>query len=628
MKKQMMMIALSLGCMLAVPAVSYAENMQAVGEVQTDSKWALEEYIDDFGDPTGEKYAFTSVVGEFSNTATTGSELQVFLYFEPYSDKGFSARLLEYGDHPLSVVGISDIEVKYKVDGEIYAHTVPAYAVASDKIDFGAADGMNWDLHTFLSDGKDIQFVIYIGSSKYSFAVSADGYEECLDAFFGDIYDSAQELFEQEQYEEAKQMFESVALYKDAEEKAAECENKGDEGVYNTAVELMDNGDYEGAKAILEEIADYKDAADKITECENSILEATFNSALDMMSNQEFEEALTVLEEVAESVVVNEIVAQEDIEDIVGECKMGIMTQTCNAAVELMNNEEFEEARKLLEPMLDYEEAKELYAYCLLGNFTQVYEWTAEVVNYDFQNSEKLDDYLRPVLCEENMLTTEEIWSELSGLSISIALEASSLPLPDEQKYGPSIWISNYNYVEKPNEGSDTTYLSVEPMGTLKVFADRSIFIEKEELTAHPYDYKELLFKIQDGVFVQSRDSDGSMENLKPMRLIIRTDEVYTETDQVLELLGKLAAGEEISVSSEAPVAEEASAEEADTIYEDAATIQKVQEALNSAGFDCGTPDGVAGNGTYAALNAYQEANGLTVENVITGKLLKAMGIE
>ena len=60
----------------------------------------------------------------------------------------------------------------------------------------------------------------------------------------------------------------------------------------------------------------------------------------------------------------------------------------------------------------------------------------------------------------------------------------------------------------------------------------------------------------------------------------------------------------------------------------DADTVMKVQQALNDAGFDCGTPDGKAGPKTYAALNAYQEANGLPVENAITADILSAMGLE
>ena len=66
---------------------------------------------------------------------------------------------------------------------------------------------------------------------------------------------------------------------------------------------------------------------------------------------------------------------------------------------------------------------------------------------------------------------------------------------------------------------------------------------------------------------------------------------------------------------------------EIQTVYTDQEIIQKVQEALNAAGYDCGTPDGKAGDKTHAALNAYQEANGLIVQNDITDELLNSLGI-
>ncbi len=42
--------------------------------------------------------------------------------------------------------------------------------------------------------------------------------------------------------------------------------------------------------------------------------------------------------------------------------------------------------------------------------------------------------------------------------------------------------------------------------------------------------------------------------------------------------------------------------------YADTETVRKVQNALNEAGYNRGTADGVAGSATYSALSAYQEA--------------------
>ena len=60
----------------------------------------------------------------------------------------------------------------------------------------------------------------------------------------------------------------------------------------------------------------------------------------------------------------------------------------------------------------------------------------------------------------------------------------------------------------------------------------------------------------------------------------------------------------------------------------DASVIQQVQQALNNAGFDCGTPDGVAGNKTAEAVRSYQEAKGMTVDGQISDDLLAWLGIE
>lgn len=92
------------------------------------------------------------------------------------------------------------------------------------------------------------------------------------------------------------------------------------------------------------------------------------------------------------------------------------------------------------------------------------------------------------------------------------------------------------------------------------------------------------------------------------------TDVVLEEPD--IEAYAAMAMSEEID-----------GANPSTSTYSDSVTVQRVQEALNNAGYDCGTPDGKAGDKTHAALNAYQEANGLTVQNDITDEVLTALGI-
>lgn len=52
---------------------------------------------------------------------------------------------------------------------------------------------------------------------------------------------------------------------------------------------------------------------------------------------------------------------------------------------------------------------------------------------------------------------------------------------------------------------------------------------------------------------------------------------------------------------------------------------RELQELLNRAGFDAGTPDGVIGSGTEAAISAYQAANGLPVTGEPSAALLRQL---
>ena len=61
--------------------------------------------------------------------------------------------------------------------------------------------------------------------------------------------------------------------------------------------------------------------------------------------------------------------------------------------------------------------------------------------------------------------------------------------------------------------------------------------------------------------------------------------------------------------------------------YTDKDTVKKVQQALNDAGYDCGTPDGIAGKKTYAAITSYQTDKGLTVTSIIDDELLISLGL-
>jgi len=61
--------------------------------------------------------------------------------------------------------------------------------------------------------------------------------------------------------------------------------------------------------------------------------------------------------------------------------------------------------------------------------------------------------------------------------------------------------------------------------------------------------------------------------------------------------------------------------------YTDKDTVKKVQQALNDAGYECGTPDGIAGKKTAAAITQYQTDKGLEATGTIDDALLEALGL-
>ena len=62
--------------------------------------------------------------------------------------------------------------------------------------------------------------------------------------------------------------------------------------------------------------------------------------------------------------------------------------------------------------------------------------------------------------------------------------------------------------------------------------------------------------------------------------------------------------------------------------FADKAIITVIQTKLNEAGFDCGTPDGVAGAKTKQAIRDYRAANGLAESEAIDAELFNALTLD
>jgi len=60
-------------------------------------------------------------------------------------------------------------------------------------------------------------------------------------------------------------------------------------------------------------------------------------------------------------------------------------------------------------------------------------------------------------------------------------------------------------------------------------------------------------------------------------------------------------------------------------VYTDAETIKTVQEALNAAGYDCGTPDGSAGPQTTSMILQYQKDHALPESGTVSESLVRSL---
>ena len=93
--------------------------------------------------------------------------------------------------------------------------------------------------------------------------------------------------------------------------------------------------------------------------------------------------------------------------------------------------------------------------------------------------------------------------------------------------------------------------------------------------------------------------------------------------EQAKRLMERVLAGESLDQNTDAVDTDIASARD----YQSPDLIRQVQTALNAAGYDCGTPDGIIGPVTQNAVRAYQAANGLESDGKINMELMNALGM-
>ena len=151
------------------------------------SSWKRDYYVDDFGDPTKDSYIRGEFSGAFSNTATSGSELDVVVYYDAYGnrDLGYngeiSFRLLEYGKYKATHLSSEKMTFQYKVD-EVASSTYKLWGMGGSNSNISLRHGDSAELIELLKQEKTIACVIKIGTSKYSFNIDGFGFSGIINS--------------------------------------------------------------------------------------------------------------------------------------------------------------------------------------------------------------------------------------------------------------------------------------------------------------------------------------------------------------------------------------------------------------------------------------------------------------
>jgi hypothetical protein len=148
-------------------------------EPPVDEAWIVQQTVDEFGDVTedSESVLATEIQGDFSNTATASSELDVVVRFsERPNSEHYLAQfvLFEYNDTPATYLSSDSITLKTKVDDTITEYSLYGEApngslfLGYSDYDYGADI-----LFNELYSGKDVRCIINIGDSQYNFTIES-----------------------------------------------------------------------------------------------------------------------------------------------------------------------------------------------------------------------------------------------------------------------------------------------------------------------------------------------------------------------------------------------------------------------------------------------------------------------
>ncbi len=139
------------------------------------SSWEISEYVDEFQQPTGEKFVTTDAYGTFSNSATTNSELYACVQV---TTEDIAIMLWEYGSYLVkgvydtdtySITVLDENGIKHYFNGVMYEDGTRIYISSAQYTKFRSLLKKPQELSIYLKYSK-------YTTSTYLFTIETDGF--------------------------------------------------------------------------------------------------------------------------------------------------------------------------------------------------------------------------------------------------------------------------------------------------------------------------------------------------------------------------------------------------------------------------------------------------------------------
>ncbi len=159
---------------------SVSDVSDDVSESSAGNSWKVKNYVDEFNDPTDEKYISYVGVGTFSNTATTDSTLVLSVLY----DGSLYVKLYEYGSSLVTNSYSHSVEYTVMVkdeDGQKSEYEGTMYSDSGDRVKIWGSE-----LIEKFKSNKTLKFHIVNNdrpTTTYDFTIDTSGFKEVYEEY-------------------------------------------------------------------------------------------------------------------------------------------------------------------------------------------------------------------------------------------------------------------------------------------------------------------------------------------------------------------------------------------------------------------------------------------------------------